>query len=280
MSELKNENASSVIYELCQEERGGTITNKELENRIRKVGYFDPAISSARLVGQAYNAGEQIVFQGATEESNTRSKEEYTVNEWVQKSQYVRVMEQDGLSGEFQALSEQTIEILLDRLIRQCVAKSLTMEEYRQVASKLFDQYILEFPPVYEADIESAKRQFLDMVELTHDAVSCSNAEKLNTMCRVLEDGTWIVGCPDVIKRRSTGEYDFIKFDVSEWRELPSSEYDGDEIKECNSMKLQFEKAMRKQLAVYRKLLEKCGYTVGSGTIKNIRINQSYTETK
>lgn len=280
VSELKNENASSVIYELCQEERGGTITNKELENRIRKVGYFDPAISSSRLVGQAYNAGEQIVFQGATEESNTRSKEEYTVNEWVQKSQYVRVMEQDGLSGEFQALSEQTIEILLDRLIRQCVAKSLTMEEYRQVASKLFDQYILEFPPVYEADIESAKRQFLDMVELTHDAVSCSNAEKLNTMCRVLEDGTWIVGCPDVIKRRSTGEYDFIKFDVSEWRELPSSEYDGDEIKECNSMKLQFEKAMRKQLAVYRKLLEKCGYTVGSGTIKNIRINQSYTETK
>ena len=118
------------------------------------------------------------------------------------------------------------------------------------------------------------------MVELTHDAVSCSNAKKLNTMCRVLEDGIWIVGCPDVIKRRSTGEYDFIKFDVSEWRELPSSEYDDAGIRECNSMQWQFKKAMREQLAVYRKLLEKSGYTVGSGTIKNIRINQSYTETK
>ncbi|MBU5476327.1 hypothetical protein KQI72_06330 [Eubacterium sp. MSJ-21] len=280
VSELKNENASSVIYELCQEEQGGTITNKELENRIRKVGYFDPAISSTRLVGQAYNAGEQIVFQGATEESNTGSTKEYTVNEWVQKFKYVRVMEPDASSGVFRVLTEKATEGLLDRLIKRCIAKSLTIEEYRQIASKLFEQYILKNPPVYEVDIENVRQQFLGMVELTHDAVTCANAKKLNTMCRVLEDGTWIVGCPDIIKRRSTGEYDFIKFDVSEWRELPSGKYDDVEIRYYNSMKWQFEKAMREQLAMYRKLLEKCGYTVGSGTIKNIRINQSYTETK
>ena len=281
VSELKNENASSVIYELCQEEQGGTITNKELENRIRKVGYFDPAISSARLVGKAYNAGEEIVFQGETEESRSSSEKiEYSVREWVQKKEQVSVMDPDASSGVFRVLSEEAMEGLLDRLIKRCIAKSLTIEEYRQIASKLFDQYILENPPVYEADIESAKRQFLDMVELTYDAVTCANAKKLNTMCRVLEDGTWIVGCPDIIKRRSTGEYDFIKFEICEWKEQVTNGWAKAEERREKSTKGQFEKAATAQVAEYRRMLEAHGYTVSSGTIKNIRINQIYQETR
>lgn len=281
VSELKNENASSVIYELCQEERGGAITDKELEVRTRKVGYFEPAISAARLVGQAYNAGKQITFRGEQQKNDTNSnRKKYTVREWVQETEDVAVMEPDALTGGFRVLSEEAMEGLLDCLIKRCIAKSLTIEEYRQIASKLFDQYILETPPVYEADIEDVKQQFLGMVELTYDAVTLSNAKKPEKMWQSMEDGTSVVGCPDVIKRRSTGEYDFIKFEICEWKEtVPKRKYNADDIKE-SSAKGQFEKAAKAQVAAYRKMLEARGCTVSSGTIKNIRINQTYRETR
>ena len=41
-----------------------------------------------------------------------------------------------------------------------------------------------------------------------------------------------------------------------------------------------FEKAAKAQVAAYRKRLEARGCTVSSGTIKNIRINQTYRETR
>lgn len=60
VSELKKDNPSSLIFELFREGHGNAATSGELEREIRKVDYFEPAISVSRLVGSAYSKGQKI----------------------------------------------------------------------------------------------------------------------------------------------------------------------------------------------------------------------------
>lgn len=60
VSDLKKDNPSSLVFELFREEYGNTAISEELERKIRKVDYFEPAVSVSRLVGSAYSKGQTI----------------------------------------------------------------------------------------------------------------------------------------------------------------------------------------------------------------------------
>ena len=60
VSELKKDNASSVIYDLLRKIHGSSISWDDMNTKIEKTGYFDPAVSSVREIGKAYNEGKHI----------------------------------------------------------------------------------------------------------------------------------------------------------------------------------------------------------------------------
>ena len=60
LSELKKENASSFIFDTLATQHGSDKKYEELEDYILKVGYFQPAISATRLIGESYNARKKI----------------------------------------------------------------------------------------------------------------------------------------------------------------------------------------------------------------------------
>ena len=64
-AELKKDNPSSLLFELYREEHGADATAEDLENSVRRIGYFDPAISPSRLIGRAYVEG--LKLQNDTE---------------------------------------------------------------------------------------------------------------------------------------------------------------------------------------------------------------------
>ena len=66
VSELKKENPSSLVYELFREEHGSSADSEELEKHIQNVGYFEPALSASRLVGDAYIKG-MTILAGTTD---------------------------------------------------------------------------------------------------------------------------------------------------------------------------------------------------------------------
>ena len=43
-----------MIYKLYEEANGGNVSVTELEEKIIKVGYFEPKLSATRLIGNAY----------------------------------------------------------------------------------------------------------------------------------------------------------------------------------------------------------------------------------
>ena len=61
VSELKKENASSIIYELFREEHGSDVTAEQLDKQITKVEYFEPGISIGRYIGKEYVDGNFII---------------------------------------------------------------------------------------------------------------------------------------------------------------------------------------------------------------------------
>ncbi len=69
VSELKRDNPSSLVYELLREQYGSSADVRELEKYIQKVGYFEPAISPSRLVGDAYTRGQEILMAGKEADS-------------------------------------------------------------------------------------------------------------------------------------------------------------------------------------------------------------------
>ena len=60
VSELKKDNPSSLVFELFRKEHGSAAGSAELEQKTRKIEYFEPAISVSRLVGKAYTQGQKI----------------------------------------------------------------------------------------------------------------------------------------------------------------------------------------------------------------------------
>lgn len=271
VSELKKDNASSMIFELCQEEKGSSITNEELNARIVKVGYFEPRITATRLVGQAYNADNIIQYVG--EEENPSSEKVYTVDEWVQKKKDVQVMEAPERTSAFTVISDEELEQLLEKVIGRCAGKTYTDEQYRSIASEEFDRFMIEHPPINEMDVKNVRAEWLKMIESTYCSVKLPDVFVPKVMNMTLADGKQISGRPHLLKKKDDG-YGFIVYEVCRWKEKEVN-YNRETFAEQKkkSMKGQFEIAAGEKLAVYKELLEKNGYPVKYGIVRNLRLN-------
>ena len=88
-----------------------------------------------------------------------------------------------------------------------------------------------------------------------------------------LADGKQISGRPHLLKKKDDG-YGFIVYEVCRWKEKEVN-YNRETFAEQKkkSMKGQFEIAAGEKLAVYKELLEKNGYPVKYGIVRNLRLN-------
>lgn len=71
VSELKRDNASSLVFELFREAYGRDASAKELEEHTKRVDYFEPAISFSRRIGEAYTKGN--IVRSDTKEAGAES---------------------------------------------------------------------------------------------------------------------------------------------------------------------------------------------------------------
>lgn len=177
VSELKNNNASSLLYEIYRLEHG----NKSLEDfkkeDVEKIAYFEPALSKNREIGKTYNEAKDIVYKA----KNSGNKEttcldigKYSpsaLNNYFSCPKcffYQNLLkinaEDDYDPYQVIAATEQgtLVHSLMEYLSEH---KDISLEEFKKFAGECFDEYLKISVPLIIEKSDTTREQFIEMAE-------------------------------------------------------------------------------------------------------------------
>ncbi len=273
VSELKNDNASSMIFELFKDSNGKNATSKELESVIEKVDYFKPAVSLTRLVGDAYNSGKVLTQDSeATDDSNATPwnlDKEYSPTAldnffscprkfWL--SNVLGIPEPDE-TDPFEVISAKANGTLAHAIMEETGGTDVSEDDFIKLSEEAFDRYIAENPPLIAENVEAVKEQFIDMMETAYEMDPHREIalQEEDIHC-VHESGVKLHGFPDRVEKLDDGSYLIVDFKTG--RSLSHKEND---IETCL------------QILIYSYLMEKMGYKVSGGEYRYLRLGQTVT---
>lgn len=208
VSELKKDNASSVLFELYKEETGSNVTAKDLESHVEKVEYFEPSISVTKEIGKAYNEDKNVhneytleqlkaleeAMAHADEEIAEEIEEEECIvedlesnildpidREWSPSAinkylacprrfmlDYVMGIKEPDEEKPFEIISAAGIGTLAHTLMEVLADTRPNLDDFTKVSGEYFDRYLMQNPPLVRDGIDEAKEQFLEIMETAY----------------------------------------------------------------------------------------------------------------
>ncbi len=273
VSELKKDNPSSLIFELFREEHGGAATSGELEQEIRKVDYFEPAISVSRLVGSAYTKGQRIRsgvptnVQGTPVPWNLEKAWSPTAldsffgcpRQFMLK--YILGIPEPEDYDPFEIISAMDTGTLAHSLMEALGGEALDAAAFREKSEEYFDRFLKEHPPLIAENVPAVREQFLEMMETAYEMDPHREValEEEDIYC-THESGVKIHGFPDRVEKLDDGTYLVVDFKSGR-----SVRHMQDDIGTCL------------QVIVYAYLMEQKGFHISGGEYRYIRLGETVT---
>lgn len=269
VSELKKENASSLIYDLKSQ---NGIFDKVLKED--NVGYFDPEISVSRLIGKEYISGKNITQRDKIViKQNTNVPVDYTKMKFSPTQldkfsscpkafmlKYVMGIPEPDDYDVFEVISALDSG-LLSHLLMEKLGKGdkISKGEFRQLSESYFDRFIKTHMPLINESVYYSKNVFLKMMETAYDMNPgrdvLLNEEELEY---VHESGITIHGYPDRIERLDDGTELIV-----DYKSGKSIKHNANDFKTCL------------QVILYAYLREKSGKNVSGCEYRYIRLGKS-----
>ena len=236
VSELKNNNASSLLFEIYKQEYGEDKKLNDLNEHIEKIGYFEPELSISRKIGEAYNKSEEIIYnpkQSDNDELVPISLSKYSpsaLNTFFNcKKQFfykniLRIPEMDDYNPyevipvtDQGTLAHSLMEYLADH-------KGISKEEFLAFSNTVFDEYMKICVPLIKDNIENTREEFLDMMSNGYDfdqkykrRLAFKEEDKV---CEHVESKVTIHGFPDRVELTDDGKAVIIDFKTERKRGL------------------------------------------------------------
>lgn len=273
VSELKMENASSMVYELYREDTGSNPTIKEMEKVVKKIAYFEPGISATRFVGKAYNEDCVIGFDFGMlpEDYNVESslEKEYAPSAlheffscprafWFKYILGIKEPEENKPFESFSAMDKGTLaHALMERLGNS----NMSAKEFHELSEEYFDRFMKENPPLVMEDLVGEKDAFLLMMDRAfeedpHRRVVLSEED----IHAVYPNGVKLHGFPDRVEMLEDGTVCIVDYKTGE-----------------NPVHKENDPITCFQVLVYAYLMEQKGYRVSRGEFRYIRIGETIT---
>lgn len=272
VSELKRDNASSLVFELYREESGKNVTSKELEEHITKIDYFEPAISVTRKVGKAYNDGKFVAPHLSEEVKDAISvhlnlDREYSPSALdvffgcprsFMLSSVLGIPEPDD-DKPFEVIAANESGTMAHSLMEELGNSDISLEDFQKLSGEYFDRFIEQHPPLVAQNVEAERDQFLDMMETAYimDPHREVVLKEENIHC-VHESGVKIHGFPDRIEKLDDGSYLVVDF-----KSARSIGHVQDDIDTCL------------QIVIYAYLMEQKGFKISGGEYRYIRLGET-----
>ncbi|WP_026527811.1 PD-(D/E)XK nuclease family protein [Butyrivibrio sp. VCD2006] len=271
VSELKKDNASSMIFELFREANGKTATAKDLDNSIEKVDYFKPSISLTRLIGDAYNQGKVIKndMTDSIDEDNMgwNLDKEYSPTAldsffgcprkfWLS---YILGIPEPEEKDPFEIISASASGTMAHELMEETGGTDIGEDDFLKMSGEYFDRYIKENPPLIGENVEAAKEQFMEMMETAYEMDPHREiALKEEDIHFAHESGVKLRGFPDRVEKLDDGTYLIVDFKTAR-----SVSHVEDDIDTCL------------QIVIYAYLMEQKGYKVSGGEYRYLRLGDT-----
>ena len=268
VSELKRENASSLIFELFREEHGEQATAGDLEQAIIKTEYFEPAISPSRLIGRAYNNDRKILPEGRPELRAEQAIGWNLDREYSPSAlstffgcprrfmlQYILRIPEPEETDPFEVISASEMGTLAHSLM-ECLANSpMDREEFLRLSDVYYDRFLANKPPLIAEKARAVKEQFREMMETAYEMdphrETLLKEEEIHC---VHESGVKIHGYPDRVEKLEDGTCLIADFKSGNY-----VAHVQDDIDTCL------------QVVIYAYLMEQRGYKVSGGEFRYIR---------
>ena len=272
VSELKGENASSLIYELFKEEKGSNVTSEQLNKSISKVDYFEPGISTTRFIGKDYVNGSFIVVPDNLigekrwpEQSFDREYSPSALDMYVgcPKCFYYKyilglsVPDDDDPFEIISARAEGTLAHSLMELLAD--EPDMSLEQFLGKAAEDFDRYIDEHAPLISKSVDDKKTQFLEMMEIAYNTNPHREVvlKEEDIHCEH-EVGVKLHGFPDRVERLEDGTCLIVDYKTGNMvKHIPNDPHT------CL------------QVLIYAYLMESKGYKVSGCEYRYIRLGQT-----
>ena len=225
VAELKKDNPSSLIYELLREEDGSGTDAGKIEDKIIKTGYFEPAVSASRLVGEAYTRGQMIL----TDSPGIMKASRVSFNPgkaWSPSEldvffscprrfmlKYMMGIPEPEVNDPFTVISAPDRGSLVHSLMEELGKSSIEKEEFLKLSEEYFDRFLIAHPPLIREDVRAVREQFLEMMETAyktdpHRTVVLAEEEMRCTH----ESGVEIKGILDRVEKLDDGTYLIVDF--------------------------------------------------------------------
>ena len=275
VSELKEENASSLIYELFKEEHGRNVTSEQLNEQIKEVEYFEPGLSLSRYIGQEYVNGTLIVPHTHNREMRGREQtleREYSpsvLDVYVGCAQsfflkYIMGLSAPDEDDPFEIISARAEGTLAHSLMELLAEEpDMSLDDFKAKAEEYFERYIDEHPPLISKNVENKKTLFIEMMENAYNTDPKPHREvvlKEEDIHCEHEVGVKIHGFPDRVERLEDGTCLIVDYKT------------GNKIKH-----IQDDPRTCLQVLIYAYLMEHEGYKVSGCEYRYIRLGQTVT---
>lgn len=280
VSELKKENASSYIFELFREEVGHNVTSKDLENKVEKVVYFEPAISKTREIGKAYNEDKKItsassdspndikVFENEKELKTQRDRKwsPTAIGKFLEDPAcfmriYMLGIPEPEEINPMDVINPMAKGILIHSLMERLANSDMDKEMFLKISEESFNRYVNENPPLISKNVEIAKEDFMDIMNNAYDMdphrVVVLKEEDIE--CEH-PSGVKLRGFPDRVEKLDDGSYLIV-----DYKSGRSIKHEQDDINSCF------------QVVAYAYLMEQKGFKVSSGEFRYLRFGKTVT---
>ena len=277
LSELKNQNPSSVLFKIYEEEHPGNSMD-DFQNAFEKTGYFENGLSNSEPVGAAYadgsilNKSELLSKMPGAGNTFERAWSPSALELFFQcprrfyLSKVLNLPEEEP-DNPFTVISAADIGTLAHRMMENLAADEMTEDSFLDLCEKAFDEYLASRPPIHPTDAEKEKKNFLDMMHSAfeqdpHNEVLSAEEEYIFEH----PTGVKLHGYPDRVEKEENG--DLIIADFKTGRKVKHKKND---IESCF------------QVIVYAWLLEQAGKKITRCEYrylrKNITVSCAYDNT-
>ena len=175
VSELKHNNASSLIFELFRMENGLDKELGDLNDATVKIGYFDPELSVSRKIGDAYNESDIILNRAASSDNSVRESFKLyryspsALNTFFNcKKQYLfkyllKISEPDDYDP-YEVIPATEQGTLAHALMEYLPKHPMSKDEFSEFAKTVFDEYMNITVPLIKDKISGVREEFVDML--------------------------------------------------------------------------------------------------------------------
>lgn len=278
VSELKQENPSSLLYRLLRDCFGKDLSAQALEKNIVKVKYFEPAISCSRKILEAYCEDRSIENSNNGKARDNTPKDKLDLS-WALEKEYSPTalekffkckrlfmfskllnLPEANEENIFEVIAATELGTLVHALMEQLANQKISEDKFLELAEKHFDRFLDSHPALIDHRVTTEKDQFLAMMTKAYQMDGNNRSKvilKEEDIRETHSTGIRLHGYPDRVEELEDGSVMVVDYKTSK-----KQSHKEDDIDTCL------------QILIYAYLLELHEHKVSEGEYRYLRLNK------